>query len=137
MRIVVQHLSEIGPGRLQACSAEYYQSLLIGRGSLCEIDFRGNRRVSRTHAIIEWNGDDAAGTLRIRDLDSTNGTYVNGQRVEGEARLAGGDRIRLGTRGPEMEISIKRGTGEYAVENPVHVPAGLDDSAGWPCGISY
>ena len=136
MRIVVQHVSERGLGRLQACSAEYYRSLLIGRGSLCEIDFRGNRRVSRTHAIIEWS-DDAAGSLRIRDLESTNGTYVNGRRVEGAARLASGDRIRLGTRGPEMEISIKRGTGEYALESPVHVPGGLDDSAGWPCGISY
>jgi pSer/pThr/pTyr-binding forkhead associated (FHA) protein len=35
------------------------------------------------------------GELEVRDLDSTNGTYVNGARVE-TARLASGDKLRVG-----------------------------------------
>jgi pSer/pThr/pTyr-binding forkhead associated (FHA) protein len=35
------------------------------------------------------------GELEIRDLESTNGTFVNGRRVE-QARLAPGDRIQVG-----------------------------------------
>jgi pSer/pThr/pTyr-binding forkhead associated (FHA) protein len=37
----------------------------------------------------------ADGGLEIQDLDSTNGTFVNGERVQA-ARLASGDRLRIG-----------------------------------------
>jgi pSer/pThr/pTyr-binding forkhead associated (FHA) protein len=32
----------------------------------------------------------------LRDLDSTNGTFLNGERVEGEVSLESGDRISIG-----------------------------------------
>ena len=35
------------------------------------------------------------GELEVRDLDSTNGTFVNGARVE-TARLASGDKLKVG-----------------------------------------
>lgn len=43
--------------------------------------------VSHEHAEIFL----AAGRLRIRDLGSTNGTFVNGDRIQGEVELADGD----------------------------------------------
>lgn len=48
--------------------------------------------VSRVHCQLLALGD---GALELRDLDSTNGTYVNGTRVE-KARLAPGDRVQVG-----------------------------------------
>jgi pSer/pThr/pTyr-binding forkhead associated (FHA) protein len=48
--------------------------------------------VSRLHCRLTALPD---GTLELRDLDSTNGTYVNGSRVE-TARLTSGDRLRVG-----------------------------------------
>jgi pSer/pThr/pTyr-binding forkhead associated (FHA) protein len=48
--------------------------------------------VSRVHCRVSALPD---GSLELRDLDSTNGTFVNGQRVE-TARLASGDRIQVG-----------------------------------------
>ena len=36
-----------------------------------------------------------SGELEVRDLESTNGTFVNGQRVD-QARLAPGDRLQIG-----------------------------------------
>jgi len=48
--------------------------------------------VSRVHCRLTVLQD---GALELRDLDSTNGTYVNGQRVE-QARLASGDRVQMG-----------------------------------------
>jgi pSer/pThr/pTyr-binding forkhead associated (FHA) protein len=48
--------------------------------------------VSRVHCRVAAL---AGGELEIRDLDSTNGTYVNGQRIE-TARLAPGDKLRVG-----------------------------------------
>jgi pSer/pThr/pTyr-binding forkhead associated (FHA) protein len=48
--------------------------------------------VSRRHAKISVNGD----TVTIQDLGSTNGTFVNGERVERMA-LTDGDRVLIGT----------------------------------------
>ena len=48
--------------------------------------------VSRVHCRLTALKD---GELEIRDLESTNGTFVNGARVE-TARLAPGDRIKIG-----------------------------------------
>ena len=48
--------------------------------------------VSRVHCRLTALPD---GSLELRDLDSTNGTSVNGQRVE-SARLRSGDRIQVG-----------------------------------------
>jgi EAL domain-containing protein (putative c-di-GMP-specific phosphodiesterase class I) len=47
--------------------------------------------VSKQHAEIFEQG----GSLRLRDLGSTNGTYVNGKRVEREVRLADGDMLQF------------------------------------------
>ena len=51
-----------------------------------------DRTVSRRHAALELR--DAS--LRIVDLDSSNGTWVNGLQVQG-ATLRGGERIALGS----------------------------------------
>ena len=48
--------------------------------------------VSRVHCRLTAL---PGGDLEVRDLDSTNGTFVNGQRVE-NARLESGDRLRVG-----------------------------------------
>ncbi len=48
--------------------------------------------ISRRHAAIRA----AAGRISVADLGSSNGTYVNGDRIRGEAELAAGDEIQLG-----------------------------------------
>lgn len=48
--------------------------------------------VSRVHCRLSAL---PGGDLEVRDLDSTNGTFVNGARVE-TARLSSGDRLQVG-----------------------------------------
>jgi len=48
--------------------------------------------VSRVHCRLSAL---PGGELEVKDLDSTNGTYVNGARVE-TARLSSGDRLKVG-----------------------------------------
>jgi ABC transport system ATP-binding/permease protein len=48
--------------------------------------------VSRVHCRLTAL---PSGELEVRDLDSTNGTFVNGERVE-TARLTSGDRLQVG-----------------------------------------
>ncbi len=48
-------------------------------------------RVSRYHAVIEQYG----ARFRMRDLNSDNGTFVNGKRVEKDVWIKKGDEIRI------------------------------------------
>src|SRR5262245_19726288 len=57
--------------------------------------------VSRLHCRLEASQDG----LEVFDLKSTNGTFVNDQRVE-RARLSIGDRLRVG----RVELTVERGT---------------------------
>jgi DNA-binding NtrC family response regulator len=65
--------------------------VLIGQASSCDVRLT-DPRVSRRHASL----DVLAGKLRVADLGSTNGTFVNNVSV-GEAFLSGGEHVRLGT----------------------------------------
>ncbi len=49
--------------------------------------------VSRVHCRLTAFPD---GQLELRDLESTNGTYVNGTRVEDAMTLTSGDRVQVG-----------------------------------------
>jgi pSer/pThr/pTyr-binding forkhead associated (FHA) protein len=49
--------------------------------------------VSRVHCRLTASG---TGDLELRDLESTNGTYVNGERVAEAVTLSSGDRIQVG-----------------------------------------
>ncbi|HSJ52338.1 MAG TPA: FHA domain-containing protein, partial [Anaerolineae bacterium] len=63
----------------------------IGRGSMNEITIQDNQS-SRQHAEITRQGDQ----LIVRDMGSTNGTFVNGERITGSRTLRPGDQLRIG-----------------------------------------
>jgi len=79
----------IGTGRLFTLSPGGVY--LIGRDG-ADIPLEDDK-VSRKHAEIGLYGPDA---YVIRDLASTNGTYVNGRRVSEKIALTAGDTIRIG-----------------------------------------
>ncbi|MBF0336891.1 MAG: Stp1/IreP family PP2C-type Ser/Thr phosphatase [Nitrospirae bacterium] len=56
-----------------------YPSFSIGRGSGNHLALKNDRTVSRSHCIISVDGDN----LKIQDLGSRNGTYLNGRRIKG------------------------------------------------------
>jgi hypothetical protein len=64
----------------------------VGRGGQNDLVLDGDEFASARHARIEMRGDG----VWVQDLDSTNGTYVNGSRVAGAQRLDAGDVLRVG-----------------------------------------
>lgn len=65
--------------------------IIVGRSSDLDMVLVEDM-VSRRHAKITVNGD----TVTIQDLGSTNGTFVNGERVD-RMTLTDGDRVLIGT----------------------------------------
>ncbi|MBI3722435.1 FHA domain-containing protein [bacterium] len=64
----------------------------IGRGPSCDLILLGDKKVSTTHARITiLEGERCV----LEDLESTNGTYVNGERVH-QVPLRSGDRVKIG-----------------------------------------
>lgn len=62
------------------------------------------RMVSRRHAVVRPLSDspDSKFSWLLCDLNSANGTYLNGQRLQGCQELHSGDRISLGSDGPQF-----------------------------------
>jgi predicted component of type VI protein secretion system len=67
------------------------RKFLIGREQDCHL--RPNSELVSRHHCALWVDDFS---VRVRDLGSTNGTFVNNQRVRGELVLGAGDHIRVG-----------------------------------------
>ncbi|MBW4682203.1 MAG: PrsW family intramembrane metalloprotease [Microcoleus vaginatus WJT46-NPBG5] len=92
------------------------QPVAIGREPSCEIvlDSGLYGGVSRRHATVAYQPQIQAGSnlgrWQVCDLNSANGTYLNGQRLQGCRFLQAGDRIALGVNGPEFIFENKRVT---------------------------
>jgi len=65
---------------------------LIGRGVDCDFSILESD-VSRHHCLIRVAGRDAT----IRDLGSSNGTFVNEQRIRSQTPIKTGDHIQVGS----------------------------------------
>ena len=63
---------------------------VVGRGNECDL-LLPERQISRQHIRIRRSG----GQYIVEDLDSKNGTWVNGQVLKGEQLLQDGDEINL------------------------------------------
>jgi adenylate cyclase len=69
-------------------------TLTLGRSQDCDVVLTDTElRVSRRHAVIEW--DPESGAI-LRDERAVNGTFVNKQKVTAPVALHGGDVIGIG-----------------------------------------
>ncbi len=73
--------------------ADGLRSVVIGRDETSDIPLAWDAEVSRVHAVLERIGAD---WTVVDDGLSQNGTFVNGDRVQGRQRLRDGDRLRIG-----------------------------------------
>lgn len=83
---------EIFDGAKKIAQATMDQTkIIIGR--ILSADFRiSDQRISRIHALIERQDD---GTIKLTDLASTHGTFVNGERVIEKIIAVGRDQVEL------------------------------------------
>lgn len=77
-------------------------TFLIGRGESAHLRLPEDPYLSRHHCLLEISPP----RVFLRDLDSTNGSYVNGERVK-TAHLKSGDRIQGGRTVLEVEVVVE------------------------------
>ncbi len=94
---------------LAAATGKRYEArgtrIRLGRGSECEVQpveaGQGETIVSRVHAELTVG---PSGGLVLRDAESKNGTYLNGQRITRAMPVRLGDKIMLGQGGPVLLV---------------------------------
>src|SRR4051812_45787708 len=86
MRITIRQ----GPNSGQIIVVD--RALTLGRDADVDVTLN-DALISTRHATLSPNAD---GSVELTDLSSTNGTFVNDERIEGSTTLRGGERIRLG-----------------------------------------
>ena len=87
--------------------------VVIGRGSDIDIVLE-DRLTSRRHARISWRGGQAS----IEDLGSSNGTFVNSQKLTGKRQLNSNDQIRLGKAVTLVYEAPRKGKSAQVEEEP-------------------
>jgi len=66
-------------------------AMTVGRSPTCEIRLEDDG-ISRQHAVVRCEGD----LCSIEDLQSRNGTFVNGERIREIVKVVDGDKIQVG-----------------------------------------
>jgi pSer/pThr/pTyr-binding forkhead associated (FHA) protein len=74
--------------------------------------------VSRRHAVLRREGE----SIVVEDLDSTNGTFVNGERIRSPIPIGPGDLVRVGRTTLEIEPDLR------ADDTIVSAPLRADDT---------
>lgn len=99
MRVTLRVVA--GPQTGRVFTFDQHETFMIGRSEDSHFCLPHDRYFSRHHCILEI----APPQCFLRDLGSTNGTFVNGIRVE-TAHLKNGDRIQGGETVLEVEVSV-------------------------------
>jgi serine/threonine-protein kinase len=98
MRVTLRVIA--GPHHGRTFTFDQHETFLIGRAETAHFCLPGDRYFSRNHCLLEI----APPQIFLRDLGSTNGTYVNGHRVE-SVYLKSGDHIQGGETVLEAEVT--------------------------------
>jgi tRNA A-37 threonylcarbamoyl transferase component Bud32 len=112
MRVTLRVLA--GPYAGRSFTFEQHDTFLIGRSSDAHMHLPDDRFFSRNHCLLEI----APPRCFLRDLGSTNGTYVNNERVR-EAFLKSGDRLQGGETVLLVEVTAENSASETTIaESP-------------------
>jgi len=101
MRVTLRVLA--GPYNGQEFVFDQHDTFLIGRSENAHLYLPEDRFFSRHHCLLEI----APPRCFLRDLGSTNGTFVNGDRVQ-EVFLKSGDRLQGGQTVLEVDVQVEK-----------------------------
>jgi serine protease Do len=107
-RIIIRHLSGSKINQVEQIPLKDLHEVTIGRDPNASIayDQRRDDVVSREHALIRIEAGERV-NFRLLDLNSSNGTLLNGEPISGEVELVPEDIVELGRGGPKFTFDVK------------------------------
>ena len=97
-RKIIFEILNVEAGNNSRVETELNKSLIVGRADICDVSIKDGK-MSRQHFSLEEKN----GAIFIRDLQTTNGTGVNGVKLSGARKLNSGDVISAGS----MKIRVR------------------------------
>lgn len=119
-----------GPHRGRVFTFDQHETFLIGRSESAHFCLPEDRYFSRHHCILEI----APPQCFLRDLGSTNGTFVNGQRVE-SVYLKNGDKIQGGETILEVEVTSDTRIAEQSYSSQTQATPSIVTVQCLNCGV--
>jgi pSer/pThr/pTyr-binding forkhead associated (FHA) protein len=124
----VRLVIEKGPTKMRTIRIRS-EDTLVGRQHGCDLRIP-SKTVSRRHCLLSFRD----GYLTAEDLDSANGTFLNGEPIDGKEAVRPGDRLEIGPLVFVVEYQLTQeaidrllsGVEEEPLEELEEVPA-LDD----------
>ena len=106
--MIIKHLSGSKANQVEEFPLHHYNELILGRDSSATVQYDADRDdlVGRLHAKISRDPGDPDGFL-VEDTASTNGTFLNGRRLAGAEKIQPGDKVQLGSGGPEFTFDVE------------------------------
>jgi pSer/pThr/pTyr-binding forkhead associated (FHA) protein/S1-C subfamily serine protease len=107
-RVVIQHVAGAKANQIEQIPLADRIELRLGRDPASDIAFDPVRDdvVSRHHATIKIiDGDQIS--FRLTDNKSSNGTFLNGERISDEKELLPQDAVNLGANGPKFIFDVQ------------------------------
>jgi pSer/pThr/pTyr-binding forkhead associated (FHA) protein/soluble lytic murein transglycosylase-like protein len=107
--VVIVHVEK---GEAHCRQKRFEHDFTLGRANYCDIQFN-DHHVSSSHAKVVLEG----GRWFVQDLQSTNGTYLNGVRIQ-KVALPPSATIKLARDGPAITLEVERQPEAMAAEVP-------------------
>jgi serine protease Do len=107
-QIIIRHIAGAKINRIDPFALADTTEITFGReaGSTVAFDSPKDDVVSRRHAVLRIKNDGVPSFL-IEDLKSSNGTFVNGEKITGEKELLPDDTVEFGKGGPKFTFDVQ------------------------------
>ncbi|MEM8886546.1 MAG: trypsin-like peptidase domain-containing protein [Bacteroidota bacterium] len=121
--IIIKHLNGSKANQIEEFDYQANDTISFGRATHNDLQFdsQEDNAVSREHGNISKG--ESFGSFIITDKNSLNGTYVNGQKVNGSQSLNPGDEISLGAKGPRFQFDLNPRMSDSAATQLINIPA--------------
>ena len=105
-KVVLRHQGGSKTGHVEEYPLGELKEIGFGRDEASDVKFDdSDDLVSRHHAkLLIGEGDPPE--LEVEDLGSSNGSFVNKQRLSGSMRVHSGDVVQFGAGGPEFRLEL-------------------------------